>query len=285
MTKLDQYLKTPERNALAAQIKNIDAIYLINLDSRPAKLQSMCEQFAPFAICPWRLPAVYGWGLTSEQLQDIGLNFQPGMDGGEEKIYKPALRLLEPRNAPLDASHYGKACFHPRTTPGAVGCMLSHLSVLQDAVNQGYRTIWVLEDDVRIERNPHLLSNRINELDEVTGGEWDALYTDDRTWFEPFTPGTVWRPDLPLDYEALYQHVPAGEHFYRIGGRCQAHSVIFRQSGMEKILKFLKERGMFMAYDVEIAFVPGIRFYSLKEEIVWGGLLTNTSDTDVRYFC
>lgn len=267
-------------------MRHIDDIYLINLDERPAKLHQMLQQLAPFSIRPCRLPAIYGWGLSMDALQDIGLQFQPGMDGGEEKIYKPCLRPLEVRTAPLDASHYGKACFHPRLTPGAIGCMLSHLSVLQDALEKNYQTIWILEDDARVEKNPHLLSERIEELDALTGGDWDILYTDDRTHFDPFTPGTVWRPDLQeLEYEPLYEHSPLGQGFYRIGGRCQAHSLIVRQRGVRKILEFLKTRGMFMAYDVEIAFVPEIKMFSLENEIVWGGLLSNTSDTDLRYFC
>ncbi len=285
MAKIDQYLKRPEKALSASKINNIDAVYLINLDQRPDKLRSMRDKLAPFGVIPQRLPAIYGWGLSQDVLQDIGLQFQPGMNGGRDMVYKPCLRPLEPREVPLDASHYGRACFHPRTTPGAIGCMLSHLSLLQDALDQQAQTIWILEDDVTVQENPHLLSARIEDLDHLTGGEWDILYTDDRTWFEPFTPGTVWRPDLSLNYEALYEHSPAGDRFFRIGGRCQAHSLIMRRSGMEKILAFLKERGMFMAYDVEIAFVPNIKMYSLREEIVWGGLLTNTSDTDLRYFC
>ncbi len=286
MAKIDQYLKTVERSCSGLQIKNIDETYLINLDQRPRKLQYMHDQLSPYSIRPSRLPAIYGWGLSLRQMQDVALTFQPGMDGGEQKVYKPCLRPLEPRTAPLDATHYGQACFHPRLTPGAIGCMLSHLSILQDALERGHQTIWILEDDARVQENPHLLSSRISELDALTNGEWDILYTDDRTWFEPFTPGTVWRPDLPdLQVEPLYEHTRIGDSFYQIGGRCQAHSYIVRQSGMKKILGFLKERGMFMAYDVEIAFIPEIKLYSLKQEVVWGGLLTNTSDTDVRYFC
>jgi hypothetical protein len=282
MPKIDRYLKKPEKNETLTRLRNIDNSYLINLDQRPMKLQQARMQLDPFGISPNRLSAIYGWSLTPDDLQEIGLQFQPGMDTGEKKQYKAQLLPHVPRLEPLDATCYGRACFHPRLSPGAIGCTLSHLSVLQDAYDAGHQTIWILEDDVSVAQNPHLLSDRIEELDRLDSN-WDVLYTDDRSHFDAFTPGTVWRPDLPdLRYEPLYEYTPVGEEFIRIGGRCQTHSMILRRSGIEKILKFEKERGLFMAYDVEISFVPGIRFYNLKQEIVWGGI--GGSDTDVKYF-
>ena len=87
-----------------------------------------------------------------------------------------------------------------------------------------------------------------------------------------------------LQLEPLYRYEPFGKEFYRIGGRCQAHSVILRQNGIRKIYDFLSQKGIFMPYDVEISFVPSIELYNLKREIVWSGDLSNSSDTDLRHF-
>ena len=48
----------------------------------------------------------------------------------------------------------GKNCLVQGTystlTPGQVGCLLSHLSILYDAAAHNYQYIWVLEDDILI---------------------------------------------------------------------------------------------------------------------------------------
>ena len=58
--------------------------------------------------------------------------------------------------------------------------------------------------------------------------------------------------------------------------------MMIRRSGVEKILRFNKEHGIFMPYDHEIAFVPDIRLYALKQPIV--GAHAKPSDTKNQYF-
>jgi len=170
-------------------------------------------------------------------------------------------------------------------THGAVGTALSHLSILQNAYDAYAESIWILEDDITVKANPHVLSDYIEKLDALVGrDEWDILYTDDLAYFEPFTPGTVWRPDIPdMNFDPLYERKDLGKDFCQIGGRCQAHSLIMRRSGIRKILEFAFQHGIYLPYDVEIAFVPEIRFFNLKHNVVVGGTLEN-SDTIRRYF-
>ena len=69
--------------------------------------------------------------------------------------------------------------FGPSNARGTIGIVLSHLSVLQDALDSGYDTIWVMEDDIQIIRNPRKLSKLIAKLDALVGKNgWDVLYTD-----------------------------------------------------------------------------------------------------------
>ena len=278
------YAKSIEKNlnkikSDASTVKNIDCIYLINLDRRPEKLHRTLKQFAPYGIRPNRLPAIYGWTLPDDVFEDVGLKIQPGM------LWKGSIIMRQSSSTPMKEPRYGMAAFYPRMTHGAVGTALSHLSVLQNAYDAGYQTIWVLEDDVSVKSDPRNLSNYIEKLDALVGSDgWDILYTDDVTYFEPFTPGTVWRPDMAgIDYDPLYERTDRGEDFFKIGGRCQAHSMIMRRSAVQKILEFEKSRGIYLPYDVEIAFVPNMRFFNLKHNVVIGGTLAN-SDTIHRYF-
>lgn len=262
-----------------SSVKNIDCVYLINLNERMEKLERTLNQLIPFDIYANRLPAIYGWTLSDEVFEDVGLKIRPGMQwnksvflrlSGAQRITKPCV---------------GSAVFYPRMSNGAVGTALSHLSVLQNAYDAHFETIWVLEDDVTVKQNPRCLSSYIDKLNALVGKDgWDVLYTDDLTFFEPFTPGTVYRPDMPeIDFEPMFQRSPLGEDFYQIGGRCQAHSFLIQRSGIEKILTFEKSRGIYLPYDVEIAFVPHMRFFNLTRNVVVGGTLEN-SDTIHRYF-
>lgn len=180
---------------------------------------------------------------------------------------------------------YGSAIFYPRMTHGAVGTALSHLSILQNAYDARAELIWILEDDITVNADPRCLSAYTEKLDGLVGKNgWDILYTDDLAYFEPFTPGTVWRPDVPsMNFDPLFERKELSQDFYQIGGRCQAHSLIMRRSGIRKILEFSKQHGIYLPYDVEIAFVPEIRFFNLKHNVVVGGTLDN-SDTIRRYF-
>jgi GR25 family glycosyltransferase involved in LPS biosynthesis len=161
--------------------------------------------------------------------------------------------------------------------PGAIGCYLSHLCVLQDAYDSGYKTIWVLEDDIVVEKDPHLLSSYIEKLDVLVGEYgWDILYTDmdfdADTYLQSARefPHFFWRPDIDTssNYQRFIERNPVGEDFLSIGSRSRAHSMIIRRSGMKKILDYAKEYHMFLPYDHDVAIVPGIKLFNLRNNIV-----------------
>jgi GR25 family glycosyltransferase involved in LPS biosynthesis len=260
-----------------SNVELIDGIFLINLDQRPEKLERTLSQFQAYKIHPNRLPAIYGWTLPNEVFEDVGLKLRPKMEWSKSILMhnKKALRVTKPS--------LGSAIFYPRMSLGAVGTALSHLSVLQNAADAGFETIWVLEDDVKVQKDPYVLSDYIRKLDKISP-DWDVLYTDDVTYFEPFTPGTVYRPDMPdIDFEPMFIRKEINNDFFQIGGRCQAHSMIIRKKAIRKILEFEQSRGIYLPYDVEIAFVPQMKFYNLRHNIVVGGTLEN-SDTIHKYF-
>lgn len=187
----------------------------------------------------------------------------------------------------LSGAYYGTGCFSGWTVKGTIGCSLSHLSILKDAYDSGYETIWILEDDIAIQQDVHLLSDRIEELDALTGENgWDVLYTDyeclvihpDRPMEEQIPH--MWRPDMGYrDLSFLAEHTDLGDKFKKIGSRMRAHSMIYRRCGIEKILNFYREHNNFLPYDQELALVPDILTYVLKEGIV----SFNQIESDTRY--
>ncbi len=273
-------------------MKNIDYIYLINLDQRPEKWANCLDQLLPYGILPERFPGIYGWSLSPAVLNDMAVKFQHGMWTGKESVmHFPMDGDGTPQWVFLSGAFYGKGCLSGWTVKGTLGCTLSHLSILKDAYDSGYNTIWIMEDDIAVYEDPHILSDLIEELDQLVGqGGWDALYTDynflavDKSKdLSSQIPSLYWRPDMPyLDVRFLADYTELGEKFVKIGSRMRNHSIIYSRSGIERIVNFYKARNNFLPFDNEIALIPGIRLYTLKKAIV--SFNETTSDTRSRYF-
>jgi hypothetical protein len=287
----DHYQKL-EHKLGSSGMENIDYIYLINLDQRPERWVNCISQLIPYGIFPERFSAIYGWTLPPAVLNDMSLQFQHGMwTGMEQVMHFPLDGDGTPEWVFLSGAFYGRGCFSGWSVKGTFGCTLSHLSVLKDAYDSGYNTVWVMEDDIAIYEDPHQLSGLIKELDALVGEDnWDVLYTDynylvvDETKeILPQIPGLYWRPDMPyLDVTFLAEHYDVGEKFMKIGSRMRNHSMIYRRCGIEKILNFYRAHNNFLPYDNEIALIPEIRLFTLKKPIV--SFNEVTSDTRDRYF-
>lgn len=276
-TMEDHYRKLENKSCETPGIQGIDYIYLINLDKRPEKFQYSLAQFTPYNLNIQRFSAIYGWGLSAAVINDIGVRYAPGMwNGLENALHFPLHWNGSSQFVKINDSCYGMTFFSGWTTPGAIGCTLSHLSVLYDAYVSGHETVWVLEDDIGVVSDPHILTLRMQELDLLTDKEWDILYTDHDylTLEHPDLPifkqlPMKWRPDMPFfDLEPLLEHTAVGDHFFKIGSRNRTHSYLIRKSGMKKILAFYKEHGIFLPIDHELAFIPHLTFYVTREAIV-----------------
>ncbi|HSX03671.1 MAG TPA: glycosyltransferase family 25 protein [Rhabdochlamydiaceae bacterium] len=286
----NQYRKLENKKGCVAP-RNIDYVYMINLDQRPEKWNRSSLQLSPFGIIPERFPGIYGWTLQPDVLNDMGLKFQHGMWTGREYVMVfPPDKNGEYEFIFLNGACYGKACFSGWTVKGTIGCTLSHLSVFKDAYDSGYQTIWVMEDDIVVVEDPHRLSAVIEDLDALVGSDgWDVLYTDYDCLFvdkEKDLASQIplkWRPDMPfLNIQYLIEHQDMGEKFVKIGSRNRAHSIIYRRSGLQKIMDFYKTHDNFLPFDEEISLIPGMRLFVVKKSIV--SYHEITSDTRYRYF-
>lgn len=288
-TLIEKHFKKPEnKNIQTEQIKYIDYIYIINLDNKVERFERLSKQFAYFGLTPYRFSAIYGWDLLGEPLDAIGLKFLPSTNLYSWREWVLAVSeegKLE--HEFLREGCYGKTIFSPWMTLGAIGCALSHLSILQDAYASGYETIWVVEDDLYMKEDPHRIANHIEKLDRLVGHEaWDILYTHKprgpyRTVDQPITKmyWYTWRPDYPPSfYSKTIERTKIDPFFEKVGGTFGTCSMIIRRSGMKKILDHVKKHGFFNPIDVEIAFVQSIQLYTLTYNMVsW-----SSSDSDVK---
>jgi len=268
---VEDHLKKITDKSDAHKMRNIDFIYMINLDQRPEKFAMCTERLSPYGVHPYRFSAVNGWELSLEAINDVGVKYEPWMTIGMGTRY-----LINGDKEPFHESVgvNGITYFSHCMSRGAIGIVLSHLSILQDAWDSDYKTIWVMEDDVVPIRDPNLISDYVDRLDALVGENgWDVLFTDPDTknnygMYVPCT-GFGWRPNFhPYDEGRFAERMDISADFRKIGARFGAYSMIIRRSGIKKILNFIKNYQIFLPYDIEFALPNGIRLFSVKEDLI-----------------
>jgi GR25 family glycosyltransferase involved in LPS biosynthesis len=268
--KLEDHYKKVEGKSEINKIRNVDFIYLINLDARPEKWEKSKSQFASYNIHPCRFSAVNGWELKVEDLQDIGLKYTSDMKSSMATTYtrkdrKPTYEMMKEGS---------KGYFKDHMSWGMVGCLLSHLSVLQDAFDSNYSTIWVLEDDTVIVKDPRQISDLIDQLDQSVGVDgWDILFTDrdfrNSQGKNERCIGWARRPNFrPLDPDKFKEPYLINTTFRRISARFGTHSMIIRRSGVKKILDFIKTYQPFNPIDLEINLPEDMRLFTVIRDVV-----------------
>lgn len=262
---IEAHFKKALHKSPPSSVRNIDYIYVINLDQRPEKFAKCLEQLSLYGIEPYRFSAVNGWELSLDTINDVGVTLEHWMPKDHWGTYYPD---FEPHHEVVQM--LGRNYFCHCMSRGAIGIVLSHLSILQDAYDSGYETVWIMEDDIDILQDPHVLSDLIDELDRIAS--WDVLFTDPDTKNQQgqYVPsfGFAWRPNYyPPDPSQFSQRVDVGS-FRKVGSRFGAYSMIVRRSGMEKILSFFKKHKIFLPYDIDFVFPDGINLFTVRSDIV-----------------
>ncbi len=270
---LKPFLKIVRDKPTTCQMKGIDFIYMINLDERPEKFEATRASLAIYGIHPYRFSAVNGWKLPLHEINELGIQFYQNMLAKKlmGSTFEMGLDRIYRSNEFIKAN--GKTYFPLGMTQGAIGIILSHLSVLQDAYESGYQTIWIMEDDVDPIQDPRILSDLVCELDYLSPS-WDILFTDtdtkDKEGNHISCRAVAARPNLrPQPIQTfLDQFYPLGTRFYRTGMRYGAYSMIIRRSGIEKILNYYKKYRIFLPYDMDFWLRGDFEMYCPTEDIV-----------------
>jgi len=269
---LEDHLKPALNKSDIHTMRNIDFIYMINLDQRPTKWALSNQQLNPYGIFPYRFSAINGWELPLEVINDIGVKFHSGMDSSIlGTSYLSSTSVEQAHNSLIEQEDQTYFCYGMR--PGPIGIVLSHLSVLRDALQSGYETIWVMEDDVEVLENPKQLAFLIDKLDVLTNKQWDILFTDrnapNHQGEEVPCRGFAKRPNFsPTNPQQYFLEYPFGKYFIRLGARFGAYSMILRRQGIEKIYNFIMTHSIFLPYDMDYYLPLDIQIYTVKHNIV-----------------
>ena len=269
---IEDYFKRADNKSGPHQMRNIDFIYMLNLDQRPEKFEISEKRLSPYGIFPYRFSAVNGWELSLETINDVGIKFEPWMQGGHMGTYYPLNGNSQPMHEPLQA--LGRTYFSHCMSRGSIGIVLSHLSILQDAYDAGYETIWVMEDDIEVNRDPHLISELIDKLDAIVGKDgWDILFTDQDTKSNQGhrvpCSAYAWRPNFsPANPHRFAERREISPEIRQIGSRYGAYSMIVRRSGMKKVLDFIINYGVWLPFDMEYTQPNNIRLFAVIDDVV-----------------
>lgn len=272
MASVIDHLKPAPNKEGVHRIRNVDFIYMINLDKRPEKFARSAGQLNAYGVFPYRFSAVNGWELTYETINDLGVKYEPWMKQGLWGTCYFAENNGQPHHEVMHVS--GRNYFSHCMSRGAIGIVLSHLSILKDALDSGYETIWVMEDDVEVIQDPNLVSSLIDKLDALVGKKkWDILFTDQDTKNKlgQYIPclGYALKPNYdPESPERFAQRTDVSPEFKKIGARYGAYSMIIRRSGIKKILSFINTYKVFLPYDMEFYLPKNVCMYAVREDVV-----------------
>lgn len=119
---------------------------------------------------------------------------------------------------------------------GALGCLLSHLEILRDAVAGKHKTILVLEDDFLF---CHDFAARLQDVLEKLPARWDLVYLGKKQG----------RPDEPFHHHPRVHHdarfaepAPIDDLFYRPSHRTWgSHALLLRETIFQAIFRAASE--------------------------------------------
>jgi GR25 family glycosyltransferase involved in LPS biosynthesis len=268
---IEAYFKKPGEKAGSHNMRNIDFIYILNLDERPEKYALCVEKLRPYGIHPFRFSAVNGWKLPLSVVNAVGVTYDTSM---RENLWGTTYDLGDGNPHHEIMQVVGRNYFCHCMSRGAVAICLSHLSILQDALDSGYKTIWVMEDDIEIIQNPNNISIMIDKLDAIVGKNgWDILFTDQDTKNQQgaYVPclGYARKPNFSPENPARFAaRKDISPELRKVGARYGAYSMIVKRSGMKKILKFIKDYKIFLPYDMEFYLPNDIRMYAVINDVV-----------------
>jgi GR25 family glycosyltransferase involved in LPS biosynthesis len=284
---LADHLKKIENKEGYSSIRNVDFTYMINLDERPEKFAASVEQLEPYGIFPYRFSAVNGWKLSLETINDVGVKYKKWMKKGIMGTWYP-MDGSEHQHEVMSVKN--RNYFVHCMSRGAIGICLSHLSIMKDALDSGYETIWIMEDDIEVLQDPRIISDLIDELDALVGKDgWDFLFTDvdiKSNLTGEYVPcfGMTQRPDFTQkNPRKVMIREPVGEKFRLVGGRYGGHSMIIRRSGLEKLWNHYKKYQIFYPIDIEYILPDDIKLFTVLEDVV-GNKPNSLSDNGAPYY-
>lgn len=247
-TPVLEYIEEITGDLKKPRLRGVDCIYVINLDTRPEKWIRTKKLFNHQGIVCNRVSAVDGRKFHTSSI---------------DRMHGPYINRR-------------------RLGPGQLGCLLSHLSILNDALTRGYTVIWICEDDIYFKSKARVLPQYLDRLNKIDP-KWDVFYTD--------LDSRVGKRILKCDYQdprpgqilpplkSMMKRKAVSKEILRVGMRFGTHSYFLSQRGIKKLINYFKHVYLWAPIDVDMHYVPGIREYCPSKDMVIAGVYGEGTDT------
>jgi GR25 family glycosyltransferase involved in LPS biosynthesis len=243
---VDTFIVNIDNKVQPTGVSGIDCVYVVNLPERTDRWNRMSSLLESCNIFPLKVHARNGWNLANSDLRLLA--------GSYSHIMR-------------------KGCY---------GALLSHLSVIKNALEMDYNIIWVLEDDVDFLENPsEILPQLIADLEKIDS-QWDVLYTDTNSRRHNSNNQHIgYYLALAIDPRPDRKHHNLAYHlknelvsplFRRIRNRYGAYSLIISKRGIRKIFSYFQNAYVYSPIDIDIHYIEALREYCTTRDVV-----TNTS--------
>lgn len=245
---IEDYLKphNPKEDTSFKNNSLIENVYVVNLDKAEKRWTYMQGLLSEHGIFAERFSAVHGWALPRNSLK---------------LFYKNCLFPWK-----------NKFCINP----GQIGVLLSHLSILKDALERKFQFIWILEDDVCFTSSPLPALDRYIQKLETIDPDWEVLFTDTNARNQN-ADGSVtvftFRNNFGscFDYSLIEEENFApyqDAHLKKIEHRLGTYSMVFSRKGMENFYNYYMQNKMKFAYDVDYNLRKNKHMYQTTYDLV-----------------
>jgi GR25 family glycosyltransferase involved in LPS biosynthesis len=231
------HLRQAELTELSSGIELVDCIYVINLEKRPEKWERVDTLLRQDGIFANRFNAIDGWAIPKSVQKELAGPYP--------------VRML----------------------PGEIGCLLSHISVIKDALDRNFNVVWIFEDDFECVEPARAMVPLIKQISEIDPN-WDILYTDVDSKNSEGIPslalGSDYRPDRKFIHPDEYYlaRTSISKDLMQIRQRYGMYSFLVSRKGLQKIYHYFSHVYLWTAVDIDIHYIPSIRQYSAKRDIV-----------------
>lgn len=214
----------------------VDKVYVINLDKDVERLKKIDKSLQEVGIDYERFPAVIGSHISTH-----------------------------PNLTPL-------CCMF--CTDGIKGCALSHHTIWEESIRNGYQSILVLEDDAIV---PNDINERLRDAKTKIPADWDIIYVGCRFFCNDEHPvskvGNRIMNSVPEEVDGDVK---------KVKGSAGSHAIIFKTSFLKKIV----DKPIHTHIDVQLQIwirELNAKAYGLYPEIISVNDFTEGSNLSEKY--
>lgn len=237
-------------------VNGIDAVIMVSAEknSEPLALAKSSMEKYGLALCNFSL-----FVPTEEEIRSFGLLYKNDMKVSPVNILERGNKKFTLKTIPAISDR----CFGPKLSLDQTLELIRFIKVIKLSLAKGYERIWILKEDVEISSDPRFLSEKIKELEILTDGNWDILFTtppSNGNRVEDRIDSTILNPKRVLNKIDL-------DPFWYMGIPEDSSSLVLSRSGMQKIIAHYQAHGIYFPFETECLYIPNIHIFSLKTRL------------------